>query len=167
MLWHLIATVFAGLGAAGIALLIRKLSAQRAPRWLIPVFAGLGMLGYQIDMEYRWFQHKQSQLPAGTLVVYQDQTPQPFRPWSYVFPQVRAFTVMDPASRQRQGDQVFLRLYRFERGIRDSVLQRPYLLNCTLRQLLPLDEELAPLLHQLQQLPADDPLWQAACMQSP
>ena len=41
MLWELIATIVAGLGAAGIALAIRFISRKKAPRWLVPAFAGL------------------------------------------------------------------------------------------------------------------------------
>ena len=63
MFWELVATVFAGLGAAGIALLLRKLSAQKLPRYLVPVFAGLGMLGFQIHAEYNWYSHQKSLLP--------------------------------------------------------------------------------------------------------
>ncbi len=63
MIWHLIAAIFAGLGAAGLGLLLRTLSGKRLPRWIVPVCAGLGMLGYQIQHEYGWFDHKRQQLP--------------------------------------------------------------------------------------------------------
>ena len=57
MIWHLVATFSAGLGAAGIAFLLRSLSKQKLPKWIIPAFAGIGMLGYQIYFEYNWFAH--------------------------------------------------------------------------------------------------------------
>ena len=37
MIWHLIAAIFAGLGAAGLGLLLRTLSGKRLPRWIVPV----------------------------------------------------------------------------------------------------------------------------------
>ena len=52
MLWTLLAIVVAGLGAAGIALLLRKLTRNKLPKWIVPLFGGLGMLGYQIFYEY-------------------------------------------------------------------------------------------------------------------
>jgi len=69
MFWELIATVFAGLGGAGIALLLRKLTKQSTPKWLVPVFAGGAMLGFQIQGEYDWYDHQASLLPEGVVVV--------------------------------------------------------------------------------------------------
>ena len=48
MLWTLLAIVVAGLGAAGIALLLRKLTRNKLPRWIVPLFGGLGMLANQV-----------------------------------------------------------------------------------------------------------------------
>ena len=69
MFWTFIATVFCGLGAAGIALGIRAVFRKATPKWLIPVFAGAGMLGYLIYGEYTWFELKQSQLPEEAVIV--------------------------------------------------------------------------------------------------
>ncbi|MES7593453.1 hypothetical protein U6M85_12405, partial [Cutibacterium acnes] len=68
MFWELIATFSAGLGAAGIALLLRAITLKKLPNWIIPVFAGAGMLGFQIYSEYTWFSHQRSLLPAGVEV---------------------------------------------------------------------------------------------------
>ena len=38
MLWTLLAIVVAGLGAAGIALLLRKLTRNKLPKWIVPLF---------------------------------------------------------------------------------------------------------------------------------
>ena len=43
MLWTLLAIVVAGLGAAGIALLLRKLTRNKLPKWIVPLFGGLGI----------------------------------------------------------------------------------------------------------------------------
>ena len=42
MFWTFVATVFCGLGTAGIALGIRAATRNKAPKWIIPVFAGAG-----------------------------------------------------------------------------------------------------------------------------
>ena len=118
MLWELIATVFAGLGAAGIALLLRKLSKNRAPRWLIPVFAGAAMLGFQIQSEYSWYQHTASRLPAGVVVIKKIEQQTALRPWSYLYPQTLRFIAADVnnASQNQLNNQIMLvDLYFFQR----------------------------------------------------
>ncbi|WP_458525556.1 hypothetical protein [Onishia taeanensis] len=168
MMWHLIAAVFAGLGAAGIALLLRTLSGKRLPRWIVPVFGGLGMLGYQIHAEYTWFEHKQQQLPASARVVASERSEVFWRPWTYLFPMTTAFQVIDRENligRQAGDDRLveFIR-YRFEKQAIDRVTTRPYLMNCTTREQLPLDDTTGePALGELKRLGSDDPAYRAVC----
>ena len=68
MIWEWIATITAGLGAAGLLMLLR-LFYKRLPKSLIPAAAGLGMLLFQIHSEYTWFDHTRSLLPASAVVV--------------------------------------------------------------------------------------------------
>ncbi|WP_215399112.1 hypothetical protein [Rheinheimera oceanensis] len=131
MLWELIATVFAGLGAAGIALLLRKLSKNRAPRWLIPVFAGTAMLGFQIQSEYTWYQHTASRLPTGVVVIKKIEQQTAWRPWSYLYPQTLRFIAADVAnaSANNINPQVKLvDLYFFER--RAQARRVPQVVHC-------------------------------------
>ncbi|WP_168015922.1 hypothetical protein [Halomonas salinarum] len=168
MMWHLIAAVFAGLGAAGIALLLRTLSGKRLPRWIVPAFGGLGMLAYQIHAEYTWFEHKQQQLPASAQVVSSEKGNMFWRPWTYVFPMTMAFEVIDQEnliSRQMDDQQLveFIR-YRFEKQAIDRVTTRPYLMNCTTREQLPLDKTSGePQLDELERLDAGNPTFKAVC----
>ena len=118
MFWELVATVFAGLGAAGIALLLRKLSAQKLPRYLVPVFAGLGMLGFQIHGEYNWYSHQVSLLPEGVLVVKAVEEKINWKPWTYLKPQITRFMAVDvknSAANNNNADLVLANLYLFER----------------------------------------------------
>lgn len=165
MIWHLIAAIFAGLGAAGIAQLLRLASGRRLPRWLVPVFAGLGMLGYQVYTEYSWFDHKRDQLPPTALVVDSERGQAFWRPWSYFFPLTSAFRVVDQQSvRVAEIDDqrvVEFMLYRFERQPMDSVTHQALLLNCESRELVPLDN--GPRLERLRRLSEDAPLLQAVC----
>jgi len=167
MIWHLIAAVFAGLSMAGVALLLRKLSGQRLPKWIIPVFAGAGMLGYQIHIEYSWFEHKQTQLPEETLVVASEYQENVWRPWTYVYPMTGAFTVLDTSSlTERQlGEQRVMEfmLYRFQKQHVDQVRSQAYVLNCSSRELLPLEDDRTPDLEQMRRLGTSDPLYAAAC----
>jgi hypothetical protein len=112
MFWELIATVFAGIGGAGIALLLRKLTKQAAPKWLVPVFAGGAMLGFQIQGEYEWYDHQASLLPEGVVVVKTVQEEAPWRPWSYVFPQTMRFIAADVANSAKKQNRPKLSLSR-------------------------------------------------------
>lgn len=120
MFWELIATVFAGLGAAGIALAGRHLTAKRLPSWAVPVCAGLGMLGFQVYSEYSWFQHQSGLLPEGIVVVKRVQETTYWRPWSYVFPQTVRFMAVDggkAAVNRENPDLVLADIYVFERRL--------------------------------------------------
>lgn len=166
MFWNLVATFIAGFGAAGIALTIRSLTRKRAPRWLIPVFAGAGMLGYQVYLEYTWFDHKQSQLPAAAEVVSTEQQKIAWRPWSYLAPQVTSFTVLDVDSiRRERGTEGIARFYlhRFERIVMDRVSSQVYLLNCDSRELVPLSAAGTPDVNALRRLDSSDPLQLGVC----
>ena len=68
MIWELLATIFAGLGAAGLVMAFRAVF-KKLPKWLIPAGAGLGMLFFQVYNEYSWYPHTKSQLPTGTVVI--------------------------------------------------------------------------------------------------
>src|SRR5690606_39290660 len=125
MIWHLVALVIAGLGAGGIGYLLRRLSKQKLPAWIVPAFAAAGMLSYQINFEYSWLEHKQSQLPAGSVVVAVEEERQALRPWTYLFPLTVGMSVVDTNNIQ-QADQPgedirqFI-LYRFEREYIDRL----------------------------------------------
>lgn len=131
MLWELIATVFAGLGAAGIALAIRFISRKKAPRWLIPAFAGLGMLSFQVQSEYSWYQHQAGLLPDGVVVVRTIEQQAVWRPWSYIYPQTLRFIAADvakAAANQRNSDIWLVDLYFFERRL--AAKRVPQVVHC-------------------------------------
>ncbi|SHE57613.1 hypothetical protein SAMN02745148_00687 [Modicisalibacter ilicicola DSM 19980] len=168
MIWHLIAAAFAGLGAAGVGLLLRFISGNRLPRWVVPVFAGLGMLAYQIHYEYSWFDAKREQLPESATVVSTQQEQMLWRPWTYLFPMTTAFDVVDQDSlvRSRIGGESLVEfiLYRFEKGYQDRVTHQAYLINCAAREKLPISEEnRQPDLSGLQSIDESTSLFQAIC----
>lgn len=166
MFWNFVATVFAGLGAAGIALGIRTITAKRAPKWIIPAFAGLGMLAYLVYGEYTWFEQKKSLLPNEAVVVAEEIKQVPWRPWTYVVPQVMSFTVLDTASIQsipNDRDVHMFYLYRFEQSYTDAVTKQVHLLNCSSQELVPLDDEGNAIVDNLRKLSDDDRLFITAC----
>lgn len=118
MLWEFIATAFAGLGAAGVALIMRQITAKKVPLWTVPAFAGAGMLAFQIHSEYTWFSHQKSLLPAGVEVVKAVEETSSWRPWTYIQPQVTRFMAIyvgPDAVNQINPDLVLTDIYLFER----------------------------------------------------
>ncbi len=167
MLWTLIAIAIAGLGAAGIAMLLRKLSGNRLPKWIIPALGGLGMLSYQIYYEYTWFEHQLQRQPAESVLVASENGEVLWRPWTLFWPMTTAFTVLDSKSLQRQESSgqsvVAFNLYRFEKQHIDQVSHQPYLLNCTTAELLPLDKQQQPQLEQMKRIEQAEVLYQQVC----
>lgn len=170
MLWELLATIIAGVGAAGIALLLRKLTRQRLPKYWVPIFAGLGMLTFQIHGEYNWFQHQSSLLPEGVVVVRTIDSTSWWRPWSYLKPHTFQFVAMDgknASSNQHNPDLKLVDLYFFEhrqpaRRIKQVIhcgLQKRAVYSDTLR--LPIAGEQVDATWQ--PLAADDVLLQQLC----
>ena len=164
MIWHLVALGVAGLGAGGIAYLLRRLSRNRLPAWFVPALAGLGMLAYQINYEYDWAAHKESQLPAGSVVVSLEEEQQILRPWTYLVPLTVGLTVVDTTNiQQLEQDGQRIRqfiLYRFEKEYVDRLDHQPHLLNCDTAELVPVTGQGAGTLRQLER---DDALYRAVC----
>lgn len=168
MIWHLIAAVFAGLAAAGIGLILRTLSGKRLPSWIVPVFGGLGMLGYQVHVEYTWFEHKQAQLPETATVISSDTGTAVWRPWTFAIPMTTKFSVVDSENiRLIEQDDALLAefiLYQFERHYTDIIITQPYLLNCDSRELVPLNKESRePILEEIRTLRETSPLLNSVC----
>ncbi|MCK0164697.1 hypothetical protein [Marinobacter sp. S6332] len=166
MFWTLVATVFCGLGAAGVALGIRAVTRNMAPKWIIPVFAGAGMLGYLIYGEYTWFDHKQSRLPDEAVVVSTERKGIFWRPWSLVYPYVTAFSTVDTDSIGRDTnnpDIVRFTLYHFEQKVTDTVSHRIHIINCATRELIPIGSDGTPRVDNLKVLESVDALYSTVC----
>lgn len=132
MIYEFIATIAAGFGMAGIALIIRhlsKLMGKPAPKWLIPIFAGLGMLGFQIYQEYHWQDQQLSTRGDNLKVVKMVEGEIWYRPWSYVRPQVvRMMAVDEGKVLSTQPTIKQINLYLFERRVSTKIV--PQLVDC-------------------------------------
>lgn len=134
MLFEFIATIAAGFGMAGLALIIThlsKLAGKRAPKWLIPLFAAIGMFVFQISQEYNWYPQQVKQLPEGLQVVKTAEQTTWFRPWSYIKPQTLRFMAADSSNARANTDNpniYLVDLYLFER--RRSVQQVSQVIDC-------------------------------------
>lgn len=120
MALDLLATFAIGAGTAGLVLFLRWLSGRRLPRWTIAGGAGLAMILYQVWSEYTWAGRTEAALPPGFAVVLTGTEAAPWRPWSYVVPQVVRLAALDAGGAKRNPDHPGLRiadLWLFERRL--------------------------------------------------
>lgn len=170
MFWEFIATACVGLGAAGIALAARQLSAKKLPSWAVPAFAGAGMLVFQVYSEYTWFSHQKSLLPQGVEVVKAVEETSSWRPWTFIQPQVVRFAAVhvgDGAVNQINPNLVLADVYLFER--RQLAKRLHQVFHCEQGARAHFSEQLEiplpgePVNEQWLSLPDNDPLLMAAC----
>lgn len=104
MFFELIAAMVAGVALAGIAMALRWASRGLLPKWLVPVAAGIGILGYGVWSEYSWFSRATADQPDGVIIAWHNAESAPWRPWSYLAPVVTRFTAVDTRTTQRHPD---------------------------------------------------------------
>lgn len=135
MLLELIAAIAAGFAGAGIGLLLRRLSAGKLPRFVIPSMAGVAMLGFMIWTEYTWFPRTAETLPDAVVVTSSHSEQAAWRPWSYLFPLVTRFAAVDRSSIRRNDKvpgQLMADVLFFAR--RTPVAKLPVLIDCAGRR---------------------------------
>ncbi|MCB1330902.1 MAG: hypothetical protein KDK28_16320 [Maritimibacter sp.] len=131
MFWELIATIVAGVAAAGVVLALGKLLRGRLPKWLMPVAAGAAMIAMAIYNEYGWFPRTQAGFPEGLTIVETVESRAWYRPWTYVTPFVERFVAVDTVtvrSHAAQPDQRLADVYLFGRWA--PVHKLPVLADC-------------------------------------
>ena len=168
MFWHLIAAVVAGVAGAGVGLALRSLTRKRLPKWIIPAFAGLGMLAYTIHYEYTWFESTEARLPEGSVVVSSERGEMLWRPWTMKFPMPLGYTVLDGANAQieetSQGRVARFVLYRFKKEhLMSTVTSAPHQLLCSERTMFRLNDAGQAKFDSMMKLDVDAPLYQALC----
>ena len=92
---ELIAAIVAAIACAGIAMILRRLSRNRLPAWILPAAAALGLISYTAWSEYSWYGRMAAALPEGVHVVWEDDRPQALRPWTMAVPLVTRFVALD------------------------------------------------------------------------
>lgn len=100
MFLELIATFVIGLGAAGVIMLARRVVGDFLPRWFIPAGAGLAMISFTLWSEYTWYGRTTATLPDDLVIAWANETTAPYKPWTYITPQINRFVAVDTASIQ-------------------------------------------------------------------
>lgn len=165
MVMELMATFCAGLGAAGLMMVI-GLIWKGLPRWLIPAMGGLAMIGFTIWSEYSWGDRTADNLPEGVEVVETRADTYPWKPWTYAFPQVTRVLAVDTTNVQTKPeapDVLLVDLYLFARWRATATI--PQLIDCdTAARADVTDAALEdPQAATWQELGAADPLIDAVC----
>ena len=95
MFYELVATLVAGVAAAGIVLLINKLTKGRLPGWMMPLAAAAAMVGVSIANEYAWYGRNTVNLPDGFVVAQTVEKSSLYRPWTKIAPYIERFVAVD------------------------------------------------------------------------
>lgn len=167
MIWHLIAVFIMGLCAGGIMFLLRKLSRNRLPKWLVPVSAGAAMIGYLAYYDYNWFEFKSGQMPGDATIIATQQSKSFFRPWSFVWPSTNAFTIFDGQSKAVEQDgQVLVEyyLYTFYKDPIEGAKAQSYLMNCSLMERVAFDKKHPEEELKMEQVDYSDEMYQKLCL---
>jgi hypothetical protein len=88
------------------------------PRWLVPVAAGVGLIGFTIWSEYNWFDRVSAELPPELEVVAVQDEAMPLRPWTYLAPIRMRFVALDhrkTLAHPQKPDLRMVTLYSFAR----------------------------------------------------
>lgn len=170
MIWHLLAVFISGLSFGGIAYMLRKLSRERLPKWLIPVFAGTAMIGYLAYYDYTWYDFKRSQLPAEAVVIEEHRGTSFFKPWSYLSAAVNAFTAYDGKYTLQDlgGERVVEYIaYEFSKDPTERMHTRIHILNCSRLERVSIDPDNPRQVQRISTIDPASPIFALVCTGRP
>ncbi len=170
MFVELIATVFAGIACAGIAMLLNIITGRRLPKWVMPVAAGAGMIAMTISNEYTWFGRTAERLPEGVEIAMTVDEQSWWRPWTQMWPYTKRFAAVDTGTSRSNAnlpDQRLADIYFFGRW--SPVNQAPMIFDCaSAKSALLIDgadfaSDGSVANADWQVMPADDPILKLVC----
>lgn len=88
-------TIVVGFACAGFIMLGFRLSGRKAPKYLIPLTAALGMFGYMIWDDYSWFDRISARLPGEVTISETFATSSAYKPWTLLKAPINRFTAFD------------------------------------------------------------------------
>ncbi|MET4733384.1 hypothetical protein ABIE64_002105 [Thalassospira sp. MBR-102] len=91
----IITTVVVGFACAGVVMLLFRLWGRKAPKYVIPFVAAIGMFAYMIWDEYSWFDRYAGRLPGQIDIVQTFADENPFAPWTLISAPINRFTAID------------------------------------------------------------------------
>ncbi len=98
MFLELVATFVVGMAAAGVVMLVKRVTGGLLARWAIPACAGAAMIAYTIYSEYNWYTRTVANLPEGMEIATTVEKKAVYRPWTYITPYIDRFAAVDVAT---------------------------------------------------------------------
>nr|WP_321460673.1 hypothetical protein [uncultured Cohaesibacter sp.] len=171
MLFVLLGTIIAGVGAGGVAVIFYKYILRRPrPKGAIPIAAGLAMIAMQIILDYGWYRRATADFGADVVVLQTAEGKSPLQPLSYIIPRTDRFLALNKTT-MRSNDTLpgikLAEVFQVQKdGPTSTILQ---LIDCPGKRRADWSGSAAPSPDDLNDkakwfdLTADDPLLAAAC----
>ena len=171
MLFTLLGTLVAGVGAAGLIILIYKVILRRPrPKAAIPFAAAAGMMLLQIVLDYGWYSRATADFGDDVVVLRTAQGKSLLQPLSYIIPRTDRFLALDKTSLKTNDALPGIKLGTLFQAEKDGpstkILQ---LIDCLKGRRadwaggMPLSPEALAEKAKWFDLQGDDPLFAAAC----
>jgi hypothetical protein len=120
MLFNLLGTFVAGIGAAGIAILFYKYILRRdRPKAAIPVAAGGMMILFQVFLDYGWFSRATADFEDDLVVISTFEGKSLLQPLSYIIPRTDRFVALEVATIKEHDNLPGIKLAKFHVIARD------------------------------------------------
>lgn len=171
MLFLLLGTFVAGVGAAGIAILVYKYILRRPrPKATIPISAGVAMILMQVVLDYGWFARATADFGDDIVVISTAQGTSLVQPLSFIVPRTDRFLAFDKASIKTHDALPGIRMGTMFQAQKDGptteILQIFDCINARRADwsgAMPLDADSLATKAKWFEIPSGNPLYQAAC----
>ncbi len=132
MLLEFIATISAGVGAAGVIVGVQKLTRANLPKWAMPVAAGTAMIGFSIWSDYSWASRAEVGVGEGKVIAMTVDKKQVWRPWTFLAPVTTQFIALDKDGAERHGATVVTDMYLVSRRADSAIV--PVVFDCLMER---------------------------------
>ncbi|WP_316860491.1 hypothetical protein [uncultured Cohaesibacter sp.] len=171
MLFILLGTFIAGIGAAGFAILFYKYVLRRPrPKGAIPIAAGTAMILLQIVLDYGWYSRATHDFGEDVVVLQKAQGKSLLQPLSYIVPRTDRFLALDKASMKTNDNIPGIKLATLFEAKKDGpTTSIQQLVDCTGNRRADWTGDMPPSTSDLQanttwfDLNSEDPLLNAVC----
>ena len=171
MLFVLLGTFIAGIGAAGAAVVVYKFILRRPrPKGAIPISAGIAMIALQIVLDYGWYSRATADFGDDVVVLQTAQGTSLLQPLSFLIPRTDRFLALNKTTIRTNENLPGIKLaevFQAEKdGPTNSVLQ---LIDCPGKRRADWTGSMPPSMHDLESktkwysLDTEAPLLHAAC----
>nr|WP_321980560.1 hypothetical protein [uncultured Cohaesibacter sp.] len=171
MLFILLGTFIAGIGAAGAAVVFYKFILRRPrPKGAIPISAGVAMILLQIVLDYGWYSRATADFGDDVVVLRTAEGTSLLQPLSYIIPRTDRFLALNKASMRSNDNLPGIRLAELFQAEKDGPTTSIWqLIDCPGKRRADWTHTMPPTMQDLEgqakwyALEESDPLFEAAC----